>query len=73
MKSNSVAKLWMTGGAKGVAAHAGLFVLGGFADSLGLGAALSQAVVCRGERAPVHDRGRLLTVMILSACPVLGG
>ena len=65
VKSNSVAKLWMTGGAKGVVAHVGLFVLGGFADSLGVGAALSQAVVCRGERAPVHDRGRLLTQALL--------
>ncbi|WP_423918550.1 IS1380 family transposase [Candidatus Poriferisodalis sp.] len=61
MNANSVAKLWMTGGAKGVAAHAGLFVLGGFADSLGLGAALSAAFGRRGERAPAHDRGTVLT------------
>ena len=61
MNANSVAKLRLTGGAEGVAAHGGLFVLGGFADSLGVGAALSAAFGRRGGRAPVHDRGTVLT------------
>ena len=38
----------------------GLFALGGFADRVGLTEALSAAVPPRGERAPVHDRGRVL-------------
>ena len=44
---------------------AGLFALGGFADRVGLTEALSAAVPRRGERAPVHDRGRLLTHLLL--------
>ena len=65
MNANSVAKLKVTGGAGRVAAHAGLFVLGGFADSLGVGAALSVAVGRGGERARVHDRGKVLTHALL--------
>ena len=65
MNANSVEKLRLTGGAKGVAAHGGLFVLGGFADSLGVGAALSVAVGHGGERAPIHDRGKVLTHSLL--------
>ena len=38
----------------------GLFALGGFADRVGLTEALSAAVPPCGERAPVHDRGRVL-------------
>ena len=55
----------MTGGAGRVAAHGGLFVLGGFADSLGVGAALSVALGRGGQRAPVHDRGKVLTHALL--------
>ncbi|MDQ3664968.1 MAG: IS1380 family transposase [Actinomycetota bacterium] len=35
-------------------------MLGELADRVGLSSAYSAAVPCRGERAPVHDRGRLL-------------
>ena len=44
----------------------GLFVLGGFADRVGLAGELSGALVPRGERAPVHDRGVLLTHLCLA-------
>ena len=43
----------------------GLFALGGFADRVGLTEALSAAVPRRGERAPVHDRGRVLVHALL--------
>ena len=48
---------------------AGLFVLGGFADRVGLAGELSGALPQRGERVPVHDRGVLLTHL----CLVLAG
>ena len=44
----------------------GLFVLGGFADRVGLAGELSGAMAPRGERAPVHDRGVLLTHLCLA-------
>ena len=43
----------------------GLFALGGFSDRVGLTGALSGAVPWRGERAPVHDRGRVLVHALL--------
>lgn len=42
-----------------------MFCLGGFADRVGLTAELSGAVPWRGERAPVHDRGRVLVHALL--------
>jgi hypothetical protein len=39
--------------------------LGGFADRLGLGDALSARIPIRGERFPLHDRGRVLTQAML--------
>jgi hypothetical protein len=53
-----------TGGTH-VVAHAGLHALGAFADRIGLGAALSQAIAWSGERAPTHDRGVVLTHAML--------
>ena len=44
---------------------AGLFALGRFSDGVGLTEALSAAVPSRGERAPVHDRGAVLTHALL--------
>ncbi|WP_423921859.1 IS1380 family transposase [Candidatus Poriferisodalis sp.] len=55
----------LAGGGDRVVWGAGLFALGGFADRVGLTEALSAAVPRRGERAPVHDRGRLLTHLLL--------
>src|SRR4029453_14920782 len=49
----------------GAVAHVGFDLLGSFADRLGVGEALSTAVVPRGERVPVHDRGKVLTQAML--------
>ncbi len=65
MDCSSVCDVRVTGGGGQVAAHSGLFVLGRFADGLGLGEALSAAVPARGERAPSHDRGRVLVHALL--------
>ncbi|MDE0321622.1 MAG: transposase [Acidimicrobiaceae bacterium] len=61
MKSIGVTNACLAGGGGRVAWGAGLFALGGFADGCGLTAALSAAVPRRGERAPAHYRGRVLT------------
>ncbi|WP_423919236.1 IS1380 family transposase [Candidatus Poriferisodalis sp.] len=50
----------LVGGGERVVWGVGLFALGGFADRAGLTGALSAAVPRRGERAPTHDRGRVL-------------
>ena len=65
MDCSSVRDVRVTGGGGQVAAHAGLFALGRFADVLGLGEALSSAVPRAGERAPAHDRGRVLVHAVL--------
>ena len=65
MDCSSTCDVRVTAGGDQVAAHGGLFVLGLFCDALGLGAALSAAVPHAGERAPVHDRGRVLVHALL--------
>ena len=65
MDGSSTCDLRVTGGGDQVAAHGGLFVLGRFADGLGLGEALSAVVAPGGERAPVHDRGKVLVHVLL--------
>ena len=65
MQASSTRDVRVTGGGGGVAAHSGLFALGRFADGLGLGEALSAAVPLCGERAPVHDRGKVLVHLLL--------
>ncbi len=65
MQVSSTCDVRVTGGGGQVAAHAGLFVLGRFADGLGLCEALSAAVPAAGERAPVHDRGKVLVHLLL--------
>ncbi len=65
VNASSVENVGLEGGGGQVASYGGLFVLGGFADSLGLGDELSAAVGHSGERAPVHDRGTVLTQMAL--------
>jgi hypothetical protein len=52
-------------GGNGVVAHVGLHLLGSFADRLGVGDSLSRAITARGERLPVHDRGKVLTQAML--------
>jgi hypothetical protein len=51
----------VTGGDCQVTGHVGAHLLGDLADRLGLTSAYSAAVPWAGERAPAHDRGRLLT------------
>ena len=65
MDCSSACDVRVTGGGDQVAAHGGLFVLGRFADGLGLGEALSAVVAPGGERAPVHDRGKVLVHALL--------
>jgi hypothetical protein len=52
-------------GGSGVVAHVGLHALGSFADKLGLGSLLSEQIPVRGERLPLHDRGKVLVQMAL--------
>jgi hypothetical protein len=49
------------GGGHGAVGLVGLHTLAAFGDRLGLPGALSAAVPWAGERAPVHDRGKVLT------------
>ena len=65
MKCNSVRQVRVESGGGGVVAHVGLHALGLFADRLGVGASLSSAVPPGGERAPAHDRGKVLTQAML--------
>jgi hypothetical protein len=62
---NSVLSVGVEAGGTQVVAHAGLHALGRFADRVGLGTALSAAIPWPGERAPVHDRGTVLTHAML--------
>ena len=65
MRSNSVREVRVQGGGGGLVGHVGLHALGAFADRLGPAASLSPAVRWAGERAPVHDRGKVLTQAML--------
>jgi hypothetical protein len=46
-------------------AHVGLHALGSFADRSGLGSLLSAQIPAKGERLPLHDRGKVLVQMAL--------
>jgi hypothetical protein len=59
--TSTVQTLRVIGGDTSTAQLVGAHLLGDLADRLGLSGAYSAAVPRRGERAPVHDRGRLLT------------
>ena len=65
MNRNSVMNVVVEAGGTQVVAHAGLHALGRFADRIGLGPTLSAAVPWAGERAPLHDRGTVLTHAML--------
>ena len=65
MNGNSVLDVVVEPGGSQVVAHAGLHALGRFADRIGLGPALSSAIGWSGERAPIHDRGTVLTHAML--------
>ena len=60
MQVTSTTRARIETGGDGVVAHVGLHALGRFADTLGLGAALSARIVPAGERFPLHDRGKVL-------------
>ena len=62
---NSVREGRVEGGGGGLVGHVGLHALGLFADRLGVGASLSCGVRWGGERAPGHDRGKVLTQAML--------
>jgi hypothetical protein len=63
MHSTSTNYVSVESGGTGVAAHVGLHALGALADQLELGASLSSRIVPRGERMPLHDRGKVLVQM----------
>ncbi len=65
MNSTSTNRVRVESGGQGVVAHVGLHALGSLADSLGLGSALSSCIEPAGERAPRHDRGKVLAQMAL--------
>jgi hypothetical protein len=60
VKGNSVVDVRVEASGTQVAPRVGLHLLGRFADRLELGDILSAAVPYRGERAPAHDRGKVL-------------
>ena len=65
MQNTSTNLVSVESGGSGVAAHVGLHALGALADQLGLSAALSSRIAPRGQRLPVHDRGKVLVQMAL--------
>ncbi|HEX2782242.1 MAG TPA: IS1380 family transposase [Ilumatobacteraceae bacterium] len=65
MNRNSVMNVGVEAGGTQVVAHAGLHALGRFADRIGLGGSLSTAIPWAGQRAPLHDRGVVLTHAML--------
>lgn len=65
MQITSTNRVTVESSGAGVVAHVGLHALGAFADRLGLPASLSSRIVAKGERLPVHDRGKVLTQMAL--------
>lgn len=65
MQAISAVPAMIEGGGEGAVGHVGLHALGSFADRMGLPPALSSAVPWAGERAPVHDRGKVLTQAML--------
>ena len=65
MNATSTARVVVESGGKQVAAHAGLHALGAFADRLGLGAAISEAIIGTTEQLPLHDRGKVMIHLLL--------
>ncbi len=65
MNATATNRVTVEPGGAGVVAHVGLHALGAFADRLKLGSLLSSRIAPRGERSPLHDRGKVLTHMAL--------
>ena len=70
MNANSTRRVSVEPGGVGVAPHVGLHALGSFADRMGLGHLLSSRIPIRSERAPLHDRGK---VLVHTALMLAGG
>lgn len=65
MNANSTRSVVVESGGTQVVGHVGLHALGSFADRLGIGETLSNAVGWSGPGTPIHDRGRVLTQTML--------
>lgn len=61
MQATSALRVKIEAGGDGAVGHVGLHALAAFADRLGVPAGLSAVVPWTGERAPAHDRGKVLT------------
>ena len=65
MDGNSTRRVVVESGGDQVVAHVGLHSLGRLADRVGLGSALSAVIPWKGAGVPLHDRGTVLTQMML--------
>lgn len=70
METTSTVPVVVESGGDQVVAHVGLHALGDFADRLGLGEHLSAHIPLSSERAPLHDRGK---VLVHAALMLAGG
>ena len=70
METTSTLPVVVESGGDQVVAHVGLHALGDFADRLGLGEHLSACIPIPAERAPLHDRGK---VLVHAALMLAGG
>ncbi len=65
MNATSTCSVVVEAGGTQVVGHVGLHALGAFADRLGVGETLSEAIGWHGAGTPIHDRGRVLTQAML--------
>lgn len=65
MNANSTESVVVEAGGDQVVGHVGLHALGAFADRLGVGVTLSDAVGWQGPGTPAYDRGRVLVQTML--------
>ena len=65
MNANSTRDVIVEAGGDQVVGHVGLHALGAFADRLGVGETLSEAIGWNGPGTPTHDRGKVLTQTML--------
>jgi hypothetical protein len=70
VNATSALRVVVEPGGAGVVAHVGLHALGSFADRLELGDSLSSRIPATGERAPIHNRGK---VLVQTALMLAGG
>jgi len=70
METTSTLPVVVASGGDQVVGHVGLHALGNFADRLGLGEHLSAHIPIPSERAPLHDRGK---VLVHAALMLAGG